>query len=285
MKLKFKIVLAVMLLAAISVAQDAPRDKQEATTNNAVASKPEAAVGSTASKKRAPKATEETPIIAEQDKRGYAVGVELGLDIAKQGVDLNQRLVMQGMKDALTGKKYLMTADEMNAILTEMQKEQREKMALAVKEFAEKNKKDEEAFLAANKTKDGIVTLPSGLQYKILKAGDGNKPGLEDKVVCNYRGALLDGTEIDSSYKRNEPSTFPLKGVIKGWAVALQLMPVGSKWQIFVPSDMAYGERGDGRSIGPNEALIFEVELLSIQSKAENQASPQGSATKPQGSL
>ena len=285
MKLKFKIVLAVMLLAAISVAQDAPRDKQEATTNNAVASKPEAAVGSTASKKRAPKATEETPIIAEQDKRGYAVGVELGLDIAKQGVDLNQRLVMQGMKDALTGKKYLMTADEMNAILTEMQKEQREKMALAVKEFAEKNKKDEEAFLAANKTKDGIVTLPSGLQYKILKAGDGNKPGLEDKVVCNYRGALLDGTEIDSSYKRNEPSTFPLKGVIKGWAEALQLMRVGSKWQIFVPSDMAYGERGDGRSIGPNEALIFEVELLSIQTKAENQASPQGSATKPQGSL
>jgi FKBP-type peptidyl-prolyl cis-trans isomerase FklB len=110
-----------------------------------------------------------------------------------------------------------------------------------------------------------VITLPSGLQYKILKAGEGKKPGLDDQVVCNYRGTLIDGTEVDSSYSRNQPSVIPLKGVLKGWTEALQLMPVGSKWQIFIPSELAYGERGNGRNIGPNAMLIFEVELLSIQ--------------------
>jgi len=290
MKLRFKIVLGIMLLVATVVAQEAPQDQQQAT--NAAASKQPAASGSTASKKgitpntagAKPQATGETPILTEQDKRGYALGVELGLDVAKQGAGVNQHLVIQGMRDALTSQKYLMTFDDMNAILTKMQQEQRDKMTLAVKEFAEKNKKDGEAFLAANKAKEGIVTLPSGLQYKILKAGDGNKPGLDDKVVCQYRGTLLDGTQVDSSYERNEPSTFPLKGVIKGWTEALQLMPVGSKWQLFVPSTLGYGERGNGRSIGPNATLIFEVELLSIQAKS-TEARPQGTPAKPQGSL
>ena len=133
----------------------------------------------------------------------------------------------------------------------------------------ETNKKDGDAFLAANKTKPGVVTLPSGLQYKILTTGTGPKPTATDSVVCNYRGTLIDGTEFDSSYKRGQPATFPVNGVIKGWTEALQLMPVGSKWQLFVPPDLAYGTRGAGNEIPPNSTLIFEVELQSIQAKGK----------------
>jgi FKBP-type peptidyl-prolyl cis-trans isomerase FklB len=133
--------------------------------------------------------------------------------------------------------------------------------------LAEKNKKDGEAFLAANKSKEGVVALPSGLQYKILTAGNGIKPAAEDTVVCNYRGTLIDGTEFDSSYKRNQPSSFGVSKVIKGWTEALQLMPVGSKWQLFIPASLAYGERRRSNIISPNSTLIFEVELLSIQGK------------------
>ena len=131
------------------------------------------------------------------------------------------------------------------------------------------NKKEGEDFLAANKSKEGVVTLPSGLQYKVLKEGTGPKPSPTDSVVCNYRGTLINGTEFDSSYKRGQPATFPVNGVIKGWTEALQLMPVGSKWQLFIPPDLAYGQRGAGADIGPNATLIFEVELLSIQGKAQ----------------
>jgi len=141
------------------------------------------------------------------------------------------------------------------------------KQAEAMKTLGEKNRKEGEAFLAENKTKDGVVALPSGLQYKILKEGDGKKPTADDAVVCNYRGTLLDGTEFDSSFKRNQPATFPVKGVIKGWTEALQLMPAGSKWQLFIPPSLGYGERGAANLIGPNATLIFEVELISIQGK------------------
>ncbi len=131
------------------------------------------------------------------------------------------------------------------------------------------NQKEGAAFLAANKTKEGVVTTSSGLQYKILKQGDGPKPTATDSVVCNYKGTLINGTEFDSSYKRGQPATFPVNGVIKGWTEALQLMPTGSKWQLFVPADLAYGARGAGQDIGPNATLIFEVELLSIQAKGQ----------------
>lgn len=133
----------------------------------------------------------------------------------------------------------------------------------------EANKKEGEAFLAANKAKEGVVTLPSGLQYKILKEGTGPKPAASDSVICNYRGTLLNNTEFDSSYKRGEPATFPVGQVIHGWTEALQLMPVGSKWQLFIPAELAYGPRGAGPDIGPNATLIFEVELLSIQGKSQ----------------
>jgi len=283
MKSLIKILVTGLLLGGISLAQEASKENQPAT--KPVTSKPEASGHSTPSKKSAAKTTEDAPILTEQDKRGYALGVELGLDVAKHGGDINHHLVMQGMRDALAGKKFLMTAEDMNAHLLEMQKEPRERMAVARKELSEQNKKEGEAFLVANKTKEGVVSLPSGLQYKVLKSGDGSKPSLDDKVLCNYRGSLLDGTEIDSSYQRKEPSTLPLKGVIKGWTEALQLMPVGSKWEIFVPSELAYGERGDGRSIGPNATLVFEVELLSIQNKGEAQANPAGAESKTRGNM
>jgi FKBP-type peptidyl-prolyl cis-trans isomerase FklB len=134
------------------------------------------------------------------------------------------------------------------------------------------NKKEGDAFLAANKGKDGVVVLPSGLQYKIITAGTGPKPAATDSVICNYRGTLIDGKEFDSSYKRGQPATFPVSGVIKGWTEALQLMPVGSKWQLFVPADLAYGDRGAGADIGPGATLIFEVELVSIQPKTAEKA-------------
>ncbi len=151
----------------------------------------------------------------------------------------------------------------------EVRKQQQEKM----QEAGAANKTEGEAFLAANKSKDGVVTLPSGLQYKILTAGTGPKPTASDSVVCNYRGTLINGTEFDSSYKRGQPATFGVGQVIKGWTEALQLMPVGSKWQLFIPSSLAYGERGAGAEIGPNATLIFEVELLSIQDKTKDDKS------------
>ena len=153
----------------------------------------------------------------------------------------------------------------MTDLQAEMRKKQEEKMKLA----GDANQKEGAAFLAANKTKEGVVTTSSGLQYKVLKQGDGPKPTATDSVVCNYRGTLINGTEFDSSYKRGQPATFPVNGVIKGWTEALQLMPTGSKWQLFVPADLAYGARGAGQDIGPNATLIFEVELLSIQAKGQ----------------
>jgi FKBP-type peptidyl-prolyl cis-trans isomerase FklB len=158
----------------------------------------------------------------------------------------------------------------MMAVQAEYRQQQQERM----QQLGAANKTEGETFLAANKAKDGVVTLPSGLQYKILKAGAGPKPAATDTVTVNYRGTLINGTEFDSSYKRGQPATFGVTGVIKGWTEALQLMPVGSKWQLFIPADLAYGERGAGADIAPNATLIFEVELLSIKA-------PEKAAEKP----
>jgi FKBP-type peptidyl-prolyl cis-trans isomerase FklB len=150
-----------------------------------------------------------------------------------------------------------------------LQGDLRQRQMAKMQQAAETNKKEGEAFLSANKTKPGVVALPSGLQYRVLKEGSGPKPTASDSVVCNYRGVLLDKTEFDSSYKRGQPATFQVGQVIKGWTEALQLMPVGSKWQLFIPSELAYGQRGAGNDIGPNATLIFEVELLSIAGKSK----------------
>jgi len=209
-----------------------------------------------------------------KDKLSYALGMNLGNNLHKETVDIDAAIVLRGLKDALAAGKTLLTEDEARAALTQLQTEVRGKQQEKMKVAGEMNKKESVEFLAANKAKEGVVTLPSGLQYKILTAGTGPKPAVSDTVVCNYRGTLISGTEFDSSYKRGQPASFPVNGVIKGWTEALQLMPVGSKWQLFVPAELGYGDRGAGADIGPGATLIFEVELLSIQDKAKTEVTP-----------
>jgi len=173
------------------------------------------------------------------------------------------------LKDALAGSKALLTEEEEKAVLMQLQTDLRAKQEEKSHEASASARKEGEAFLAANKSKEGVVTLPSGLQYKILTAGTGPKPTATDTVTCNYRGTLINGKEFDSSAKHGQALSFPVNGVIKGWTEALQLMPVGSKWQLFIPADMAYGDRGSGPDIGPGETLVFEVELISIGEQKE----------------
>lgn len=209
-------------------------------------------------------AAEETSLKTKKDKVSYVIGVNVGKGMQQQSIDIDPDIFAKGLKDAMTGAKTAMTDEEMRQILTAFQKEMAEKQAEKMKVVAEKNKKEGEAFLAANKKKKGVKTLPSGLQYKVIKEGTGEMPKLTDTVTTNYRGTLIDGTEFDSSYKRGQPAKFPVKGVIAGWTEALQLMKVGSTWQLFIPSSLAYGERGAGNIIGPNATLIFDIELISI---------------------
>lgn len=210
-----------------------------------------------------PRRTLSTP----KDKFSYALGLSIGRNFKEQSIDVNSTLFLQGIKDVLTGAKPLMTDAEVQTSMMQMQNEIKAKQAETLKLLAAVNLKEGTAFLAANKTKPGVVTLPSGLQYKILTPGNGPKPTANDTVVCNYRGTLINGKEFDSSYKRGKPETLPVGRVIKGWSEALQLMPVGSKWQLYIPADLAYGDRGAGPDIGPNSTLIFEIELISIQGK------------------
>jgi len=221
----------------------------------------------------------------QKDKTSYAVGMNVGKGLAanlrQQSVEVDQAILLRGLKDALAGGKMLLTEDEARAVLTQLQTEvrtrQQEKMKVEqekMKAAAEENKKEGTEFLVANKTKEGVVALPSGLQYKILTEGAGPKPAATDTIVCNYRGTLISGSEFDSSYKRGQPLSIQVNGVIKGWTEALQLMPVGSKWQLFIPSDLGYGDRGSGPNIGPGATLIFEIELLSIQAKDKPEVTP-----------
>jgi FKBP-type peptidyl-prolyl cis-trans isomerase len=209
-------------------------------------------------------AQETTKLESQKDKLSYSIGLNIGTSLKQQpGLDLNPDVLAAGIKTALTGSKPLLTDQEIRETMTALQKEMMSKQV----EIAEKNKKEGEAFLAANKKKPGVQALPSGLQYQVLVEGKGPKPGPTDTVRANYKGTLIDGTEFDSSEKHGEPAVFPLNGVIKGWTEALQLMPVGSKWRLFIPSHLAYGEQGaPGGMIGPNATLIFEVELLAIES-------------------
>jgi FKBP-type peptidyl-prolyl cis-trans isomerase FklB len=212
-------------------------------------------------------ATKPLVLTTEKDKQSYAIGLNVGQSLHRDGIVVDPRIVVRGLQDAMAGGKVLLTDDQIKTVMTDLKNQVRQEQEAKRQAALETNKKDGAAFLAANATKPGVVTLPSGLQYKILVAGTGPKPTADDRVVCNYRGMLLDNTEFDSSYKRGQPATFPVTGVIKGWTEALQLMPVGSKWQLFIPADLAYGERGQA-TIEPNATLVFEVELLSIVPKA-----------------
>jgi FKBP-type peptidyl-prolyl cis-trans isomerase FklB len=205
----------------------------------------------------------------QKDKVNYAIGVNLVNNLKQQGVEVDQNLVMKGMRDAFGGGELLLSDDELRKSISQYMKTVRQKQGLAAKTrmtAAEENKKTGEAFLTENKKKAGIVTTPSGLQYRIIKEGTGLKPTGGDTVECNYRGTLINGKEFDSSSRLGKPGVFKVKdGVVPGWSEALRLMPVGSKWQLFIPHTLGYGERGRGKDVGPNETLIIEVELVGIK--------------------
>jgi FKBP-type peptidyl-prolyl cis-trans isomerase FklB len=212
------------------------------------------------------KAAAPAALTTDKEKDSYAVGLNIGRSLRKQPVDIDTPSLLLGVKDALAGSTPLLTDAEIDGALKQLSSQVQAKQDAELAKIGEANMKEGEEFLAANKTKDGVVTLPSGLQYKIVTAGTGAKPTAKDTVVCNYRGTSISGAEFDSSYKRGQPSSFQVGGVIKGWTEALQLMPVGSKWQLFVPPDLAYGARGTpGGPIGPNQTLVFDVELISIK--------------------
>jgi FKBP-type peptidyl-prolyl cis-trans isomerase FklB len=207
---------------------------------------------------------EETLVLKNQkEKISYIIGMDIGNNLKKQSIDVAPNILARGIQDALSAAKPLLTEQEIQNTLTAFQKERAAKQ----EEVAKKNKNEGEAFLAKNKEKEGVKTLPSGLQYIVSKAGTGKKPSINDSVTTHYRGTLIDGTEFDSSYRRGQPVTFPVSGVIAGWTEALQLMEEGAKWQLFIPPNLAYGEQGTGGVIGPNATLIFEIELISIQEK------------------
>jgi FKBP-type peptidyl-prolyl cis-trans isomerase FklB len=199
-----------------------------------------------------------------KDRASYSIGLNMGKNMKQQGVEIDIKLLARGLEDGLTGGKALMTDVECRTCMMEFQKEMTSKQADRNKGAGERNKKEGEAFLAENKKKPDVTTLPSGLQYKVITMGTGPKPTATDTVTTHYRGTLIDGKQFDSSYDRGEPTSFGVSQVIKGWTEALQLMPVGSKWQLFIPSELAYGERGAGADIGPNATLIFDIELIKI---------------------
>jgi FKBP-type peptidyl-prolyl cis-trans isomerase len=239
-------------------AQSSSTQSSTPTTKTPAAKKPGAATGT----RPATGAT----LTTQKSKNSYALGMSIGSGLKKQGVAtaVDPATVARGLRDAMSGAKTALTEDEMKAALQQLRGEVEKVQTAKAHEASAGARKEGEAFLAANKSKDGVKTLSDGLQYKVLTEGSGPKPTATDTVTVNYRGTLINGKEFDSSYKRGQPISFPVNGVIKGWTEALQLMPVGSKWQLFIPSDLAYGDRGAGADIGPGETLIFDVELISI---------------------
>lgn len=201
----------------------------------------------------------------DKDKVSYAIGLNIGKSMKQEGLDINPDALAAAMKDVFAGAKPQLTDEQVQTVMQDFQKKMMAKQMAAREEGLGKNKAEGEKFLADNKKKAGIKTTASGLQYKVITAGTGKTPKATDTVKTHYRGTLINGTEFDSSYKRGEPAEFPVNGVIKGWTEALQLMKEGAKWQLFIPSELAYGERGAGKDIGPNSTLIFDIELLSVK--------------------
>ena len=260
-------ILALGLMAWGVRAQQAPAKAPTTPPAKAPATTPQAK----------PPATSSTPAQGQglktaKEKNSYAIGMEMGKGLKSQGMDLDSPALMQGLKDALTDAKPQMSEDELRQVITALQTEMRQKQMQAQEAAAAENKTKGDAFLAANQKKEGVVLLPDGLQYKILTAGTGKKPVESDTVLCNYKGTFIDGQEFDSSAQAGKPVPFEVKNVIPGFKEVLQLMPVGSKWQVFIPSNLAYGERGAGGVIGQNSTLVFEIEVVSIDANAGSSA-------------
>lgn len=260
---KWATVMAILLLAAGLCGAEEPANKTENRTAPAVET---GNVPTAPAEKAAPEAPK-----VDMDKVSYIIGLSVGKEMKGQGIDLRTDAFLKGLNDSLSGTKPSLTDTEIQQILASFRAELAAKKEAETKKQGAENKKKEEAFLAENKSKEGVRTTPSGLQYKVLKEGDGKKPTAYDSVTVNYRGALLDGTEFDSSYKRKQPATFPVGGVIPGWSEAIQLMKTGSKYQIFIPSKLGYGEAGVPGVIPPSATLIFEVELLAVKEAPEKE--------------
>lgn len=204
---------------------------------------------------------EDVELSTEQQKFSYAIGYQIGQSLQREGIEVEVPALVQAITDVLTGAQAKLSPAQMQAAVRNFQQQKaHERQAQA-----QRNKETGEKFLAANREREGVQELPSGLQYEVMQEGTGNTPKTDDMVEVHYRGTLLDGTEFDSSYSRGKPTTLPLSGVIKGWQEALQHMREGAKWKLFIPPELAYGERGAGKNIGPNQTLVFEVELLSIK--------------------
>lgn len=231
-----------------------------------------------------------------EDKASYIIGFNLGSNLKQQEIPVSADLIVKGLRDGLGGAQGLLTDEEIQAAMTEFQQQMMAKQQAKMQALGAKNKQEADAFLASNKTKQGVITTASGLQYQVLQEGTGPTPKPTDNVTVHYKGTLLDGTVFDSSYERNEPATFTVNQVIPGWVEALQLMKVGSKAKLFIPPALAYGESGAGQEIGPNSLLVFEVELLKTEpggAPAEGEAAPppapegqpqnQGEQKPPQG--
>lgn len=247
--------------------QTKPAAKAAQTAPAAKNTKPPTSAGRKTQSASARGATHST-LGTDKQKDSYALGMNIGRDLSRQPIDIDVTPFLQGMRDALEKNKSQLTDDEIKAALAQLQSQANTKAEAENKALGEANLKQGEEFLAGNKAKPGVVALASGLQYKVITMGTGPKPTAADTVVCDYRGTLINGKEFDSSYKRGQPASFPVNRVIKGWTEALQLMPVGSKWELFIPPDLAYGSQGAGQDIGPNSTLIFEVELHSIKGKS-----------------
>ena len=277
---RLMLTLVMALPARMAFAQQSPavdkhqQEAQAATKQEPVASaaKPEQAAPAAKAKPEAAAPIKSKPgeptIQSAKDKISYAFGVDMARDLQRQKDNLNVDLLMRALTDALAGKNLMMTDEEVAQEVNTFEADQKMDLQHAKMMISERNRKEGEAFFAENAKKEGVISLPSGLQYKMQKKGDGKIPSLDDIVLCNYTGKLLDGTEIDSSYKRKEPTAIPVKGVMPGWTQGLQLMPVGSKWEMYIPPQLAYGSR-ESTVFGPNTTLIFEVELVSIQDKPQ----------------
>lgn len=213
-------------------------------------------------------AADASSLATDKDKLSYSIGADLGKNFKTQGIDINPEALAKGMQDGMAGSQLILTEQQMKDVLNKFQKDLMAKRSSEFNKKSDENKTKGEAFLKENKSKDGVVVLPSGLQYKVVSAGTGAKPSKDDTVTVEYTGRLIDGTVFDSTEKTGKPATFQVSQVIPGWTEALQLMPAGSTWEVFIPSSLAYGPRSVGGPIGPNETLIFKIHLISVKKAA-----------------
>lgn len=223
------------------------------------------AMSTTIAATAAPDAASATSLNSDMDKLSYSIGADLGKNFKKQGIDISPAAMAKGLQDGMSGGQLMLSEQQMKEVLNKFQRDLMAKRNAEFTKKSEENKAKGEAFLNENKAKEGVISLPSGLQYKIIQKGDGAKPAKDDTVTVEYTGRLIDGQVFDSTDKTGKPATFKVSQVIPGWTEALQLMPAGSTWEVYVPANLAYGPRSVGGPIGPNETLIFKIHLISVK--------------------